>query len=183
MLNVKRVFRKWVCKMESIWNDLPEDVKKKLIDKELTIPFFIALTPISMLKDIGVPIETAKKLVETCREIEGLKYYTCEDLAEKWFKIGRITTSSRELDNMLDGGIQTMRIYEFFGPAGVGKTQLCMQLSINTQLPEEKGGLDSKVVYVDTEGGFKAERILQICRFRGLDGEKLLRGIFCNLIV
>jgi DNA repair protein RadA len=45
------------------------------------------------------------------------------------------------------------------------------------QLPEDKGGLNAKALYVDTENTFRPERIMQIAKYRGLDPQEALRNI------
>jgi DNA repair protein RadA len=45
------------------------------------------------------------------------------------------------------------------------------------QLPEEKGGLNAKALYIDTEGTFRPERIMQIAKYRGLDPKEALKNI------
>ena len=47
-------------------------------------------------------------------------------------------------------------IVDIFGGNGTGKTQLLLQLSINSV---KNGG---KVLFLDTTGGFRPERILEI---------------------
>lgn len=44
------------------------------------------------------------------------------------------------------------------GPAGCGKTQFCIMLSVLTTLSQDKGGLDASVIYIDTEAAFSATR-------------------------
>ncbi len=44
------------------------------------------------------------------------------------------------------------------GPSGCGKTQLCIMLSVLATLPRSMGGLDSGVIFIDTESAFSAER-------------------------
>lgn len=56
-------------------------------------------------------------------------------------------------------------------------TQLCHQLSVNVQLPPEKGGLKGKAVYIDSEGTFRWERIESMARSLGLDVEKVMSNI------
>lgn len=56
-------------------------------------------------------------------------------------------------------------------------TQLCHQLSVNTQLPPEKGGLSGRAVYIDSEGTFRWERIENMARALGLDIEKTMENI------
>jgi DNA repair protein RadB len=60
------------------------------------------------------------------------------------------------LDSLLDGGYEKDIINTIYGPAGSGKTLLCLMALINVV---KNGG---KVVYVDTEGGFSVERLKQL---------------------
>ncbi len=67
-----------------------------------------------------------------------------------------ISTGLQKLDKFLSGGIPDGVIVDIFGGNGTGKTQLLLQLSINSI---KNGG---HVLYLDTTGGFRPERILQI---------------------
>ncbi len=67
-----------------------------------------------------------------------------------------IPTGLQKLDDFLLGGIPDGVIVDIFGGNGTGKTQLLLQLSINSI---KNGG---HVLYLDTTGGFRPERILEI---------------------
>ena len=67
-----------------------------------------------------------------------------------------ISTSLQKLDEFLSGGIPDGVIVDIFGGNGTGKTQLLLQLAINSI---KNGG---RVLYLDTTGGFRPERILEI---------------------
>jgi len=67
-----------------------------------------------------------------------------------------ISTGLQKLDEFLRGGIPVGVIVDIFGGNGTGKTQLLLQLSINSI---KNGG---NVLYLDTTGGFRPERILEI---------------------
>ena len=67
-----------------------------------------------------------------------------------------IKTGLIKIDNFLSGGIPNGLIVDIFGGSGTGKTQLLLQLSINSI---KNGG---NVLYLDTTGGFRPERILEI---------------------
>ncbi|XP_027336521.1 DNA repair protein RAD51 homolog 3 [Abrus precatorius] len=73
-----------------------------------------------------------------------------------------ITTSCADLDNILSGGIKCKEVTEIGGVPGIGKTQIGIQLAVNVQIPPEYGGLGGKAIYIDTEGSFMVERVLQI---------------------
>jgi len=86
------------------------------------------------------------------------------------------------IDNFIAGNYvcahNTQSITEVYGKMASGKTQWCFQLSVMAQLPPEQGGLDGKVVYIDSEASFRPERIVQIAEARGLDPQKALKNIF-----
>ena len=67
-----------------------------------------------------------------------------------------ISTGLKKLDGFLSGGIPEGVIVDIFGGSGTGKTQLLLQILINCV---ENGG---SVLYFDTTGGFRPERILEI---------------------
>ena len=48
---------------------------------------------------------------------------------------------------------------------------------MNVQLPPEHGGLNSGVLYLDTENTFRTERIVQMAQNVGLDPESVMKNI------
>jgi len=71
-------------------------------------------------------------------------------------EISRISTGSTVLDGLLDGGFEADTVTTIYGPAGSGKSNLC----VITAASVVNSG--KKVVYIDTEGGFSVERLKQI---------------------
>ena len=67
----------------------------------------------------------------------------------------KISTGRELLDKLLDNGYETDIINTIYGPAGSGKTLLCL-----LALLKVKG----KVIFVDTEGGFSVERLKQLTK-------------------
>ena len=53
----------------------------------------------------------------------------------------RLTLGCQILDGFLRGGILRQGITEVTGESSSGKTQICLQLCLTVQLPEERGGL------------------------------------------
>jgi DNA repair protein RadA len=105
------------------------------------------------------------------------KIFSAAELLQIREKKLKISTGSKSLDEMLSGGIETGAVTEFFGPSGSGKTQLCLALSVNVQLNTNDGGLNGRVLYIDTENKFVPERISQIIFSRGLDVKKMTENI------
>ena len=83
----------------------------------------------------------------------------------------RIPTGSKILDTMLGEGYEKDVITTVYGPAGSGKTVLCLLCAITVA----RSG--KKVIYVDTEGGFSVERLKQICTSISHDYKKILENI------
>lgn len=86
----------------------------------------------------------------------------------------KISTGIRSLDLAMKGGIEVGSLTGFVGAFGSGKSQLCHQLAVMVQLPAGEGGLGSGAVYVDTEGGFRPERLAAMAEYRGLDPQQAL---------
>ncbi|MGB6671342.1 MAG: hypothetical protein WBE34_02805 [Candidatus Nitrosopolaris sp.] len=81
------------------------------------------------------------------------------------------------LDELLLGGIETQALTEFYGEFGSGKSQICHTLCATARQPIDSGGMDSGVIYIDTEGTFRPERLEQIARARGLDHRHVLKNV------
>ncbi|MEK6891704.1 MAG: DNA repair and recombination protein RadB [Nanoarchaeota archaeon] len=80
-------------------------------------------------------------------------------------------TGSRILDEMLNGGYENDVITTIYGPAGAGKTVICI-LAAMTAVKNGK-----KVIYVDSEGGFSVERLRQVASSINNDYKEILNGM------
>jgi DNA repair protein RadA len=135
-----------------------------------------------LVERVGLGEETARKLVEMAQDIVGQGFKTAYDYYNSRQIIERITTGSKALDDLLGGGVETQSLVEAFGEFGSGKTQLGHQLVVNVQLPKDNGGLSepdkpAQAVYIDTEGTFRPERIVQMAKGAGLDPDSVLKNI------
>lgn len=138
----------------------------------------IAYTPPSIICDeTGLGEKTIAKLIKVSMERLGIGFKSAEDVWERRKSIARITTGSQELDDSLGGGAETGSLIEFFGEFRTGKTQIMHQLCVNVQLPVEQGGLEANALYIDTEGTFRPERIIQMAEDLDLDHTKVLKNI------
>jgi DNA repair protein RadA len=98
-------------------------------------------------------------------------------LLEKRKSMLRCSTGSKSLDELLTGGIETQALTEFYGEFGSGKSQICHTLCAMAKQPISEGGLDGGVIYIDTEGTFRPERLNQIARARGFDQMSVLKNV------
>ncbi len=125
----------------------------------------------------GIGEETAGKIIAAARESLKMGFETASLVLKRREEIGRITTGSKALDSLLGGGIETQAITEAYGAFGSGKSQLAHQLAVNVQLPREKGGLNGKAIFIDTEQTFRPERIMEMAKALNLDPKKSLDNI------
>lgn len=71
-----------------------------------------------------------------------------DNCMKKWpNKWKRIAFGCKSLDELTMNGVPTQGIIEICGEAGSGKTQLCLQLSLTVQLPEQYGGLSRGTLF------------------------------------
>ncbi len=128
--------------------------------------------------DAGIGTETAAKIIASARSKLKMGFETAGEVLKKRETVGKLSTGSNALNELLGGGIETQSITEAHGAFGSGKSQLAHQLAVMVQLPKEKGGFNGKAVFIDTEQTFRPERVKQIAEFIGLDPKKTLDNIF-----
>lgn len=126
----------------------------------------------------GLGEKSALKIIRSAREAVDMGYEKAKDVMSRRKQVGRISMGGEALDGILDGGVETQSITEIFGEFGSGKTQIAHQLAVDAQLPPEEGGIDGKVVYIDTENTFRPERIKEMAEAKELDPEEVLENIF-----
>jgi len=143
------------------------------------------------LEAANIGYDLAVNIIEAAKKILGIDEYKvikAKDYAS--WRVGQptLTTGCKALDDLLTppafiragkSGLEPGAIYEFVGPAGSGKTQLCHQLSVTAQLSTNKGGVGGRVLYIDTENTFRPERVEDVAaRFKlenPLEGISLMR--------
>jgi len=126
--------------------------------------------------EIGVAV--AQKIIgEARRKADVGQFESGTTLLERRKRLGRITTNSKALDELLGGGVETQAITEFSGEFGTGKTQIAHQVAVDVQTAPAQGGLNGEVVYIDTESTFRPERIVDMAKGVGIDPEEALRRI------
>ena len=78
-----------------------------------------------------------------------------------------IQTGIQKLDDLLGGGIRYGIITDIFGASATGKTQLALQICVNSLRN------DTEILYQDTTGGFRPERMLTLIKSQNLDPKLL----------
>jgi len=137
----------------------------------------LAMATARELEPAGISEKKAFAMIEAARASISVTFVRADELLKMRQSVLRLATGSKALDSILDGGLETQTITEFYGEYGSGKSQLCHQLCVNVQLPSERGGLGGAALYVDTENTFRTERIVQMARHLGLDPEQVAKNI------
>jgi RecA/RadA recombinase len=89
----------------------------------------------------------------------------------------KLTTGIPEFDRIING-IECGSITQIFGEFGTGKSIIAQQLCVTAQLPENKGGLESKSIFISTEKSFYPPRIEKIAIRFNLQPSTVLKNIF-----
>jgi len=137
----------------------------------------LATATIKELTEAGVGEKQAAKVIAEARDTLALSFIRADELIKMRQNVRRLITGSKQLDELLGGGLETQTISEFYGEYGVGKSILCHQLAVNVQLPEDKGGLNGTALYIDTENTFRPEWIVRMARALGLDPAETAKNI------
>lgn len=162
--------------------DLPgvgEATAEKLRENGLDDIMTIAVaSPKDLSEMAGIAEGTAIKIIAAARKSADIgNFETGEQILERRKDISKLTTGSKNLDNLLGGGFETQSITEFFGEFGSGKTQIMHQAAVNATMSLERGGFDSDVLIIDTENTFRPERIIQMSKANGADPDTVLKRI------
>jgi DNA repair protein RadA len=143
--------------------------------------------PVAISETTGMEMDKAVYLCNKARvRLEELgiidkSFITATKLYDKRKKEERISTGSKNLDDLFDGGIETRAVTEIYGEYGTGKTQLCHTLCIMVQ-KKSKYEITNKALYIDTENTFRPERIVSIALARNLDPDAALENIIVSKV-
>lgn len=138
--------------------------------------------PTDIAEATGIAIEKCAVLCNRAREIlEDIgvldkPFTTANEIYEKRKLDYRISTGSKNLDELLDGGIETRAITELYGEYGTGKTQICHTLCVTVQQSKAEDNI-SRALYIDTENTFRPERIASIASARKIDPSVALENV------
>ncbi len=126
----------------------------------------------------GIKVEAAKGAVDAAKQATTLEFSTGNQVFERRNALGKIKTGSKSLDELLGGGVEQNAITEAYGKFASGKTQLGFQLAVNAQRSVKDGGVEGRVLFIDTEGTFRPDRIEQIAKAAELDPKNVLENIY-----
>eukprot|EP00428_Durinskia_dybowskii_P076997 CAMPEP_0170357278 /NCGR_PEP_ID=MMETSP0117_2-20130122/1620_1 /TAXON_ID=400756 /ORGANISM="Durinskia baltica, Strain CSIRO CS-38" /LENGTH=346 /DNA_ID=CAMNT_0010611431 /DNA_START=47 /DNA_END=1087 /DNA_ORIENTATION=- len=129
----------------------------------------------------GISEQKAQKLKEVIKtnNLVSIGFQTATSRLECMKDTIMLSTGSNDLDVLLGGGIETGSITEVFGEFRTGKTQLCHTLCVTAQRPLDQGGAEGRVIYVDTEGTFRPQKLVAIAERFQMNPEEVLDNIIC----
>lgn len=118
----------------------------------------IALATRAQLTEIsGIAEKTAAHLIREARAQFDLGLKKGTDYEEAAKTRIKLTTGSKTFNELIGGGFETGSVTEIAGENGCGKTQIAHQLAVNCVKY-----LDRDVIWIDSEGIFRFNRIVQI---------------------
>ncbi|XP_077996230.1 DNA repair protein RAD51 homolog 4-like [Glandiceps talaboti] len=83
-------------------------------------------------------------------------------------KVAILPTGCESIDKLLDGGLYTCEVTEIVGGPASGKTQFCLTTAASVALTAKQN-----VFYIDTSGGFSAERLQDIMTDRQISDKNM----------
>lgn len=111
------------------------------------------------LQSIGLS-DAEIRLLKAAASLKKVNFQTASQY-EAQMNREQLKFGCRSLDGMMRNGLNT-GITEISGESGVGKSQICLQLSLMVQLPVERGGLGKAAVFICTEDAFPSKRLFQL---------------------
>ncbi|KAL7264653.1 hypothetical protein ACSBR1_002587 [Camellia fascicularis] len=140
--------------------------ERSLWVREMANKDVLSLTEFELMELLDVGFAEVTTAVAQVSEIASPPYQTALSLLEQCIQnehfSGHLPTRLKGLDEVLCGGIPFGVLTELVGPAGIGKTQFCMKLSLLASLPTNFGGLEGRAIYVDVESKFSSRRMIEI---------------------
>ena len=153
------------------------DIKKLIEGGVHTIECLAHLSKKELCAIKGVSENKVEKLQQVAWTIIPMGFTTATVIAENQAEKVMIHTGCKEVDAILEGGLEAGSITEIYGEYRCGKTQFCHTLCVTCQLPLQQGGGEGKALYIDTEGTFRPQRLHQIAERFNLNPSDVLDNV------
>ena len=129
----------------------------------------------SLLSIKGFTEKKIKSIFNEANKIEtyGLFQKATSFMNERNNKIFKISTNSHNLDQILNGGIESGSITELIGEKSIGKTDLVHLISVVTQ----KNFPKNKILFIDFDNTFNPKKITDFSKTLNLNKKKVLENI------
>ncbi|PWN43270.1 Rad51-domain-containing protein [Ceraceosorus guamensis] len=107
---------------------------KKLAEAGYYTVESVAFTPRKTLLTVkGISEAKADKIIAEASKLVPMGFTTATEYHQRRTELVTITTGSKNLDNILGGGMETGSITELYGEFRTGKSQLCHTLAVTCQ--------------------------------------------------
>ncbi len=152
---------------------------KRLRDAFITTAEILSVqNPIDLQERTKLGEATVRKIIRAARDTTGkFGFRSGIELEKEQSQIPRLSFGISSIDEKLMGGLEAGSIIEFYGGFSSGKTQWCHHLAVRSQLPLEQGGLEGRVLWLDSEASFKTNIIRANAIRWGLDPDVVLGNI------
>jgi len=123
-----------------------------------------SLKPLDLAKELDISADDALMILQSVANPTGetIKSASAKEIYLQVEYSKSIITFSRSIDKLLGGGVPLGQLTEFCGVPGIGKTQMAIQLVLDVQIPEILGGVGGDAIYIDTEGSFLIDRVVNM---------------------
>ncbi|KAI7845396.1 hypothetical protein COHA_001101 [Chlorella ohadii] len=165
---------------------LPPPLAQRLAERNVqTARDLLQRTLLELVELLDLPVSTVKRiLAEVAAKVAPPPRTVADLLRAAATKPLHLRTGLGPLDAALLGGLPAGSVTELVGAAGLGKTQMCLQMCVLGCLERQAEG--ASVVYLDTEKKFSGRRMTQIARERFPDafpGEEALAALAARVLV
>jgi DNA repair protein RadA len=126
---------------------------------------------------LNIPEIKAVKIIEEAKSNIVFEFESLKQVLARRSKILKLSTGSKNVDNLIEGGIETQSIFEIYGEFASGKTHFMHQLAVMTMKPVSEGGLNGSVLYIDTEQTFRESKILHIAKARNVSEDVVINNL------
>ncbi len=167
-----------MTELESVSGVGPAAAKKLRENFVTTAELLAVQNPADLEKKTKLGEGTIIKIIRNARDASGkFKFKSGLEVEQEMEARTRLKIGLSKLDYALLGGIEEGSLVEIYGPARGGKTQWCSLLAVRSQLSKEDGGLEGRVLWLDSESAFKPWVIRANAIRFGLDPDIVLGNI------
>lgn len=153
------------------------DIKKLREGGIYTVEGLAYATKRELCEIKGMSDAKVAKIKELAHKYVPMGFTSAQEVLQQRGDLLRLTTGCKAVDEILGGGLETGSITEIYGEYRCGKTQLCHTLCVTCQLPVDMGGGEGKALFVDTEGTFRPQRLVEIAERYGLVPDDVLNNV------
>ena len=152
--------------LKGVSKEVIEKLKEKGFKKVEEIMVMDSDTLAAML---NISKSGATRIINACRAQYRPELKPLEQIEKEWKELGRLTTGSKNLDDLLGGGLLFQSMTELAGEYATGKTQSVFTFTV---MAIASG---YSVIFIDTERTVRPGRLKEIAEHRGVNPEDVAK--------